>query len=342
MRLTRGRWLLWLSLFGALVIVACLLAIFAGSASIDWRDALAAVGDPARRAESIAYQIVFRQRLPRIVLGLLVGGALGLAGASFQAILRNGLADPYTLGVASGAALGAVLAISFPVALALGPFSSVQLAALAGAAAIVGMIYRLGVRRRVLRIEALLLAGVTVALVSSSGILVIRTLADPLHLVSIDRWMMGGLMVIGFKEIAAILPLLLPGMVVLLWLAGPFNQLAMGEELAYGRGVEPGQVQKWAFFAGSLITAAAVSVSGPIGFVGLIVPHAVRRVVGPDHRLLLPAATLAAAGFLVLCDAVARTVLAPAELPVGAITAVVGGPVFVALLWRTSGAGSPS
>ncbi len=110
--------------------------------------------------------------------------------------------------------------------------------------------------------------------------------------------------------------------------------MALGEELAFGRGIDPAQVQRWAFFGASLITAAAVSVAGPIGFVGLIVPHAVRRLVGPDHRLLLPCAGLAAAGFLVLCDSLARTVLAPTELPVGVVTAMIGGPVFIALLWR--------
>ncbi len=242
----------------------------------------------------------------RVVLGWLVGGALGLAGTTFQAILRNPLADPYTLGVASGSAVGAVLAISLGRTLALGPFSTVQVASLLGAAAITALIYRLGVRDRVLRMEALLLAGVTVALVASSAILLIRSLVDPLHLVAIDRWMMGGLTIIGWRDIAAILPLLLPGAVVIGQLAPAFNQLAFGEELAHGRGVDPGFVQRVGFVAGSLLTAAAVSVAGPIGFVGLIVPHAVRRLLGPDHRLLLPAAMLAAAGFLVLCDALAR------------------------------------
>ncbi len=332
--LTRRRLLLTVAAFAATAALVAVLSLGIGGAEAPLDEAWRAWRQPLGRADSVAYQIVFRQRLPRVVLGLLVGFALGLAGAAFQAILRNPLADPYTLGVASGSAVGAVVAISFPVALRLGPFSSVQLASLAGAAVIVLLIYRLAVRSRTLRMESLLLAGVTVALVSSSAILLIRTLSDPLHLVAIDRWMMGGLTVIGGRDIAAVLPLLLPGVLVLLALALPFNQLALGEELAFGRGIDPAQVQRWAFFGASLITAAAVSVAGPIGFVGLIVPHAVRRLVGPDHRLLLPCAGLAAAGFLVLCDSLARTVLAPTELPVGVVTAMIGGPVFIALLWR--------
>ena len=337
MRLTRSRWLAVVATFALLAVVAAGVALMVGSSHVDLHDALAALGDPARRTDSAAFQILFRQRLPRIILGLLVGGALGLAGTAFQAILRNPLADPYTLGVASGSAVGAVIAISLPIQLAVGPFSTVQFASLLGAAGITWLIYRLGVRDRVLRMEALLLAGVTVALVASSAILLVRTLVDPMHLVAIDRWMMGGLAVIGLREVAAVLPLMLPGVAVLALLAPAFNQLALGEELAHGRGVDPGLVQKVGFIAGSLLTAAAVSVSGPIGFVGLIVPHAVRKLVGPDHRLLLPAAMLAAAGFLVLCDALARWLLAPTELPVGVVTACVGGPVFVGLLWRETG-----
>ena len=334
MRLTWTRVAGWLLVFAAVVALIAAASLLVGTEHVSASEALAAWRQPALQADSVAYQIVFRQRLPRIALGLLVGFCLGLAGASFQAILRNPLADPYTLGVASGSAVGAVVAISVPRVWTLGPFSSVQAASLVGALVIVTLIYSLGLRRRVLRLEALLLGGVTVALVGSSAILLIRTLSDPLHLVAIDRWMMGGLAVIGAREIAAVLPLMLPGVVLLLLLAAPFNQLALGEDLAYGRGVDPQQVQKWAFFAGSLVTAAAVSVSGPIGFVGLIVPHAVRRLIGPDHRALLPCAGLASGAFLIACDTVARTVVAPSEMPVGVVTAVIGGPLFVWILLR--------
>lgn len=330
----------------AVLLVIALLTAAVGHAEVSLADALAAWRDPARRVHSPAFQIVFQQRLPRIALGMLVGFGLGVTGAAFQAILRNPLADPYTMGVATGSAVGAVTAISFPlsaawlaalpapVAALLWVLWSSQAASLLGAAALIALIYRLGLRRREFRVEALLLAGVTVALVGSAAILLIRSLANPFELVALDRWLMGGLVTIGLRDVGAILPLLLPGLAVLFQLAGAYNQLALGEELAFGRGVDAQLVQKWTFIAGSVVTAAVVSVAGPIGFVGLIVPHAVRRVVGPDHRLLLPAAGLAAAGFLVLCDTVARTVIAPTELPVGVVTAVVGGPIFVAILYR--------
>lgn len=337
MRLTRTRFLTIVALFAALAASAAAVALVVGSASVDLREAWSALTDSQVRTDSAAFQILFRQRLPRVILGLLVGGALGLAGTAFQAILRNPLADPYTLGVASGSAVGAVIAISVGYRFSVGPFSTVQMASLLGAAGITWLIYRLGVRDRTLRMEALLLAGVTVALVASSAILLVRTKVDPMHLVAIDRWMMGGLAVVGMREVAAVLPLMLPGAAVLALLAPAFNQLAFGEELAHGRGIDPDRVQRAGFVAGSLLTAAAVSVAGPIGFVGLIVPHAVRKMVGPDHRLLLPTAMLASAGFLVLCDALARWMLRPTELPVGVVTAVVGGPVFVWLLWRETG-----
>lgn len=319
----------------ALLVVSAL-SLCVGSVHVSLREAWAAWRDPALRPGSVAWEVVVEQRLPRIVLAALVGSGLGLAGAALQAILANPLADPYTLGVSSGSAVGAVVAISLPRVgnLALGPFSSVQAASLLGAAAMVLLIYRLGVRRREFRIEALLLGGVTVALVSSSAIVVIRTMVDPLHLVSVDRWLLGGLAVVGVRDIVSILPLWLAGVAVLLQLASAYNQLALGEEMAFGRGLNPASVQQWTFVAASLVTAAVVSVAGPIGFVGLIVPHALRLVLGPDHRLLLPCAGLVAGAFLIGCDTLARSVLAPTELPVGVVTAVVGGPVFVAMLLR--------
>lgn len=348
-RLTGPR--LALLLLAGLAVLAAVAALSAGvgHAEVSLRRAFEAWREPALRALSTDYSIIVQQRLPRIVLAILVGFGLGVCGAAFQAILRNPLADPYTMGVATGSAVGAVTAISFPLGAAWlaglpGPLAgllrllwSSQAASLLGAAALIALVYRLGLRRREFRVESLLLAGVTVALVGSAAILLIRSLANPFELVALDRWLMGGLVTIGLRDVAAVLPLLLPGLAVLFQLAGAFNQLALGDELAFGRGVDAQRIQRWTFLAGGVVTAAVVSVAGPIGFVGLIIPHAVRRVVGPDHRLLLPAAGLAAAGFLVLCDTVARTVIAPTELPVGVVTAVVGGPVFVAILYRRAG-----
>jgi iron complex transport system permease protein len=318
--------------FAAMLGVVAIVSLRLGATDVSLHDAWAALVDPSRRAGSIAYEIVFQQRLPRIVLGALVGCGLGLAGTAFQAILRNPLADPYTLGVASGSAVGASAVLALRLDVAWGPFSSLQAAALLGGGLVMALIYRLGVVRREFRIEGLLLAGVTVALVSSSATMLMRSLADPNYLIAMDRWLMGALAGAGGRDIAVMLPLFLAGAALIGQLAGPFNQLGLGEEMAYGRGVNPRAVQKQAFLAGSLITAGVVAAAGPIGFVGLIVPHAVRRLIGPDHRLLLPCAGLAAAAFLIACDTLARTVVAPTELPVGVVTAVIGGPIFIWLL----------
>ncbi|TET31885.1 MAG: iron ABC transporter permease [Planctomycetota bacterium] len=296
---------------------------------------------------SIDADILFNQRLPRVILGLFAGMALGTAGASFQALLRNPLASPFTLGVAGGSALGAVIAIpASGMAFSLGPFSTVQLASLVGALAVVLLVYILARRRGHFTMSALLLAGVTIALTSASLILFVRYLSSPTHVVLMDRWMMGGLDVQGYRELATLFPFLLPGLVLLFGLSGAFNQLAFGEELAAARGVNVERVKKLAFVGGSLVTASVVAVAGPIGFVGLIVPHAVRKIVGSDHRLLLPCTALAGGGFLVACDALSRTAFqivdrltgssfGAAELPVGIITGLIGGPFFLVILTRT-------
>jgi iron complex transport system permease protein len=277
--------------------------------------------------------IVLMQRLPRVLLGLVVGGALALTGAVFQALLRNPLATPHTLGVSAGGALGAVAAISLglpgPEA---GPFTPVQFYALIGALVNVGVIYGLARRRRIFSPLKLLLAGVTLGLICSALIMFVRFASDPHKLVAVDRWLMGGLDVQGYRSLAAALPLLLPALALLATEAGALNQLAMGEEMAAGRGVDVGRTQVEAFVAGSVLTAAVVSVAGPIGFVGLIVPHLLRGLFGPDHRLLMPLCFFGGGAFLAAADTVARSMFPPSELPVGVLTAVLGGPFFLVLL----------
>ncbi len=277
--------------------------------------------------------IVLMQRLPRVLLALLAGGGLAMTGAVFQAMLRNPLATPHILGVSAGGALGAVLAISAGLAgPGLGPFRPVQLFALAGALANVTVIYLLARRREVFSPLKLLLAGVTLGLICSALIMFVRFVSEPTKLVMVDRWLMGGLDVHGFRSVAAVLPLLLPAGALLMSEAGALNQLALGEELAAGRGVNVAGVQVEAFVAGSVLTAVVVSVAGPIGFVGLIVPHALRGIFGPDHRLLLPLSFFGGGAFLAAADTVARSAFAPSELPVGVLTAMLGGPFFLALL----------
>jgi len=277
--------------------------------------------------------IVLAQRAPRMVLGLLAGGGLAVAGAIFQALLRNPLATPHTLGVSAGGALGAVVAISFgwrsP---SIGPIGTVQLCALAGALVNVTVIYLLARRRGTISSMKLLLAGVMLGLICSALIMFVRFISDPHRLVTVDRWLMGGLDVQGFSSLGSVLPFLLPALVLLFGEANAMNQLTLGEEMAAGRGVDVGAVQVRAFLSGSVLTAAIVSVAGPVGFVGLIVPHILRGIFGPDHRLLLLLSFFGGGVFLSVADTVARTCFPPTELPVGVLTAMLGGPFFLVLL----------
>jgi len=279
--------------------------------------------------------IVLNQRLPRVALALLAGGALAVCGAVFQALLRNPLATPHILGVSAGGSLGAVAAISLSLAgPRLGAVSAIQFFALLGAMINVGIIYLLARKKRHFSTFKLLLAGVTLGLISSAMIMLVRYLSEPYKLAMLDRWLMGGLDVHGYRSLASVLPLALPALAVLLSEANALNQLSFGEELAVGRGVNVAALQREAFLAGSVLTAAIVSVAGPIGFVGLIVPHVFRAVLGPDHRTLLFASFFGGGALLTVADTFARTAFAPSELPVGVLTAMMGGPFFLLLLVR--------
>jgi iron complex transport system permease protein len=283
-------------------------------------------------ADNVDAQIFFLARLPRALAAGLVGGALAAAGVVFQGLLQNPLATPYTLGVSAGASLGAMVAITFGAWL---PFTGVTGASLAGAALAVLIVYALAqARQRGLSTMVLLLAGVTLNAFFSALILFVQYMSDFAETFRAIRWLMGDLDVAGYQTVLAALPVLGVAMAAFAWIARPLDLLTLGADAAGTRGVNVLLVQRVAFFSASLATGAAVSVGGPIGFVGIIVPHMVRLLVGADHRLVLPAATAFGATFLVLCDTAARIVLAPVELPVGIITAVIGGPFFLWLLIR--------
>ena len=328
--LTKRRYVITVAAFAVVFVAALLVAPHFGAASVDVGAVLTGAGTPAH------VDILVFQRFPRVLLAALAGGALALAGVVFQALLRNPLATPYTMGVAGGGALGAVMAMLVPCLHgSWGPLSTVQLFALLGALVNISIVYGLAKARGHFTTSGILLAGVTLGLISSALILFVRYLASPHMLMAMDRWLMGGVDVEGYTELAALLPMLLPGLVILFALGREFDQFVLGEELAAGRGVNVGAVKLVAFLGGSLVTAAVVSMVGPIGFVGLLVPHTVRRIVGPDHRLLLPASFFAGGAFLVAADTVARTIVAPAQLPVGVLTAMMGGPFFLVLLVRS-------
>lgn len=315
------------------MIAAVIAAPFIGSTSLTFSRVFSTA---LPFSENVDAQIFFVARLPRAVAAALVGGTLAAAGVVFQGLLRNPLATPYTLGVSAGASLGAMVAITFGASLSLGPIGEVggvATASLAGAFLAVLIVYSLAAaRHRGLSTTVLLLAGVTLNAFFSALILFVQYVSDFAETSRALRWLMGDLDVASYSPVLYALPLVVIAFAAFVWLARPLNLVSAGAEAAATRGVDVERVQRTAFFAGSLATGAAVSVGGPIGFVGIIVPHLVRLMVGADHRLVLPASTFFGAGFLVGCDALARTVIAPIELPVGIITAVIGGPFFLWLL----------
>jgi iron complex transport system permease protein len=311
------------------MVVAVIAAPFIGSTSISFGRVF---GSSLPFAENVDAQIFFIARLPRALAAALVGGTLAAAGVVFQGLLRNPLATPYTLGVSAGASLGAMVAITFGSAWMVGGVAS---ASLLGAFLAVAIVYAMASgRHRGMSTTVLLLAGVTLNAFFSALILFVQYLSDFAQTFRALRWLMGDLDVAGYQPILYALPLVAVAFIAFAWLARPLNLLSIGPEAAGTRGVNVERAQRVAFFSASLATGAAVAVGGPIGFVGIIVPHLVRLVVGADHRLVLPASTLFGATFLVVCDVIARTIFAPIELPVGIITAIIGGPFFLWLLIR--------
>ena len=278
--------------------------------------------------------IVFQLRLPRVLLALLVGGALSVAGAVLQALLRNPLATPYTLGISSGGALGAVVAIKLGWVVTLLGFTSVQLMAFVGSLATILLVYILANRWMAFSVYALILIGVTLSFFFSALILLIHYLADFTQTQQMIRWMMGGLDIIAYPQLLGIFPVVIVLLLYIWRLSASLNLISFSADIAATKGVEVGTVQKQTFVAASLLTGSVVALSGPIGFVGLIVPHFLRLLIGPDLRFLIPAGALWGGVFLTWADTLARTVMAPVNLPVGIITALLGGPFFLYLLLR--------
>ena len=284
-------------------------------------------------AQPEASTIVREIRLPRILLAMLVGAALAVSGTALQALLRNPLADPYVLGISSGAALGAIIALWIGGRVA----AASPLVAFAGALLTTAWVYLLGRRAGRLASYTLVLAGVITASFLSAVILFVLTLLSTRDVRGIAFWLMGDLSVVTEMQLRILLPVVALGVLALYAFAKDLNVLLLGEEEAAHLGVNVARVQTAVFLLASLLTGVAVSVSGAIGYLGLLVPHLGRMVVGNDHRTLLPTAALGGAIVLTLSDTLARTVVAPAELPVGAVTAVAGAPVFIYLLRRAAG-----
>jgi len=277
-----------------------------------------------------APRLLLNLRLPRIVLALVVGAALSTAGASFQGIFRNPLAEPYLLGVSAGAALGATVAIVWKPLTSLGIYT-LPLLAFIGAVLAAFLVYRVATIGGHTSAASLLLAGVAVGstLTAITSFLMVATERD-LHTVVV--WLMGGLTTAAWNKIWITLPVVVAGFIYMMLMSRRMNLLLMGEERARELGIDSRRTRRNLMIVASLTTAAAVSFSGLIGFIGLMVPHIMRLIVGPDHRRLLPATALFGALLLLVADTVARTAMAPAEIPVGIITAATGGPFFLYLL----------
>jgi iron complex transport system permease protein len=268
-------------------------------------------------------------------MGFLVGSSLASVGVALQALLRNPLADPYVLGVSSGAALGASLAMLFGIGTTLTLLPVLPLCGFVGGLLSLVVIYRLAQSQGSLPIQSLLLAGVILNAILTAFIMFITSIMEPTRSAGLMAWLMGSLTAPGYATLAVFALYAVAGIMILMQKAQTLNVLTLGEEMARSLGVETELVKKQLFGLTALLTGAVVSVSGMIGFVGMVVPHTVRMLVGSDHRLLLPASALVGGMFLVLSDTIARTLLTPTEIPVGIVTALAGGPVFLyLLLWR--------
>jgi iron complex transport system permease protein len=282
------------------------------------------------------YTIILDIRLPRVLLAGLVGAALGVAGATYQGLFRNPLADPYLLGVASGAGLGATIAFLIPFTFSWMSFGAVPLFAFIGAVGAVMVVYSLARVGKTLPVTTLILAGVALgAFLSSITSYLMTTCGEELH--GIVFWLMGGLSLTRWSEVLTVFPCVLVGIAIIYLHGRPLNVMQLDEEQAQQLGINVERVKIILLGAASLITAAAVCFTGLIGFVGIIVPHAVRLIWGPDYRFLLPLSTLVGAIFLIVADAVAHSIIPPTEIPVGVITAFCGAPFFLYLLRRRRG-----
>ncbi len=339
--LTNSRWVATLGILTLTAIAVGMICLHFGAQPISYGEVLRVLGDMASDRDrtdgtsDIARTILLQVRLPRILLGFLVGCSLASVGVALQALLRNPLADPYVLGVSSGAALGAAVGILFGVGTTFLAETALPACGFAGGLVALVVIYRMAATYGQLPIHSLLLTGVILNAIFSALIMFITSILDPNRSYGMMAWLMGTLTAPTYSSLVGLMIYLSIGLFLLFSQMRVLNILALGEESARTLGIDTEQAKRSLFVLTALVTGAVVSVSGMIGFIGMVVPHAVRLVIGADHRLLLPASALVGGTFLMGADTVARTLIAPTEIPVGIITALAGGPFFVyLLLWR--------
>jgi iron complex transport system permease protein len=332
-RVTLRRTLIACGALAVAVVVAVVLMSLIGSESLPARESLCAIASFGASQCGLGrdqYDILFQIRLPRILLAAAVGGSLATAGASYQALLRNPLAEPYLLGVSNGAAVGTMIALVF---FGANEWSRPVLA-FAGALIATLAVYQLARGRAGATPERLILAGVIVTTFLSSVIVFVTTLMDATRIRSFTFWLLGDLSGTTRTLLPVAIAMAVLGTIALTLNARSLNLLMLGERDAFDLGVEVSRVRVVVFVVASLLVGSSVAASGSVGYVGLVVPHLVRLSLGSDNRLTIPAAALGGALFVIVADTVARTIIAPRELPVGAITALIGAPLFIYLLKR--------
>ncbi len=318
-KITKMRWFL---IFTALAAGVIVFAPMFGAKFVSVHTAWLIPGSPEA-------EILFKLRLPRVLTAFVVGSVLALSGAAFQGMFQNPLATPFTLGVASGAALGSALYFRFSSFFWQTSGMGAVYAAWAGGGLAIGVVYGLTRLKKGFSTSTLLLAGVAVSFFFSSLIVFTQYLSGLNQSYRVTRWLMGSVTTAGYKGLLNILPFAIIGAVILFFQARELNLLTLGEDLAASRGVNVNRSKRLVFFAASLMVSSTVAVCGPIGFVGMMAPHACRLLLGSDYRFLLPASLLTGGIFLAVCDTLARSMIAPLEIPVGVLTALLGGPFFL-------------
>jgi len=320
-----------LSLLILLLAFAIVLGISMGSTDSGFKDIIRnwlGIKEP----NSMLYTIIWQIRFPRVLLAALVGAALSLGGLVFQALLRNPLAEPYILGISGGSAIGAIIGIL----MGLSRFPGVTLTAFTGSIATLLLILAMSSGQTILKKDALLLSGVMVNAFCAAVIMFLVSITQDSRLHNIIFWLMGDLSLGDMKHVGILAATLLPCFFLVFWLSNPMNLLLMGKEMAQTLGVNIKAVTFTLLVATSFMVSATVSYCGLVGFVGLVMPHMLRLVFGPDHRVLVPACVFGGGTYMVFCDLVARTFSKQGEMPVGVITAMIGAPLFIYLLKRSS------
>lgn len=310
-----------------LLLAAMLLGLSVGSSGSNLAAALQTLWgkneiDPTLSA------IIWRIRLPRVLLAALVGATLSLGGLVFQALLRNPLAEPYILGISGGSAIGAIIGIL----LGFSPFPGISLFAFSGSMATLLLILLMVSGRTILKRESLLLSGVMINAFCAAVIMFLVSLTQDSRLHNIIFWLMGDLSMVDARQVGILAAMLLPGLILIFWFAHPMNLLLAGREAAQSLGVHVKAVTVTLLIATSFMVSVTVSHSGLLGFVGLVMPHLLRLILGPDHRVLVPACVLGGGAYMVLCDVLARILPEQGEMPAGVITAMVGAPLFIFLM----------